>query len=186
MTSGRPTSVLAALVLVLAACGGGGGGGGVGRTSAVPAQGAATSGATQATASGAPAELADGGGTAAGVCEFATADELSRILNVPSVTMTVVTGPPDNCIVDGADASSLAAWSLTVLDKDLYKVLSSGPEVRNEPGLGDAVMYQPEAFQMTVFKGDSMLVIGVYASAGSDEERLEFMKEIGATAAGRM
>jgi hypothetical protein len=145
-----------------------------------------TSGPTQATASEAPAEPAGGGGTEVGVCELVTADELSEILNVPSVTMTVLAGPPDNCIVDGADGASLAAWSLTVLDKDLFKLLSSGPDVLNEPGMGDGVMYQPEAFQMTVFKGDAMLVIGVYASAGSDDERLEFMKKIGAIAAGRM
>lgn len=181
----RPITLFATVALVLAACGGGGAGGG-GTTPAAPADGAATSVPTQAAASEVPSEGAGGGGTGVGVCELVTADELAGIFNV-SVTMTVLAGPPDNCIVDGTDGRSLAAWSLTGTGaKAIFGSYVSGSDANEVPGIGDVAIYSPDGHQLTVVKGDAFMVIAIYASAGSDDERYEFAKQIGASAAGRM
>ena len=121
----RPFTMLTTLVLVLAACGGGGGGtatdapaGALGTVP--PSEAAATEApsteapATEATASTpAASEPASGGGTAAGVCELVTADELAKIFGVASVTQTVFAGPPDTCSVDSDAGDPLVAWSYT-------------------------------------------------------------------------
>jgi hypothetical protein len=186
----RPCILLATFALVLAACGGGDGGsntGGGGTTSAAPEGGAATSGPTEAAPVEAPTEPAGGGGTATGVCELVTADELAAIFGVPSVAMTLLAGPPDNCIIDSADGSSLAAWSLTATGaKVIFGSYVSGSDANEVPGIGDLAIYNPDGYQMTVVKGDAFMVIATYASGGSDDERFEFAKQIGASAAGRM
>jgi hypothetical protein len=184
------SSWLAALVLVLAACGGGGGG----NTSPAPA----TSGPTQATTTdapasvapptAAPAEPAGGGGSAVGVCELVTADELAKVFNVPSVTTTVFQGPPDTCSVDSDAGDALVAWSFsTASAKTVYESLALESQSIAVPGIGDKAAFVDNT-GLLVLKGDALVVIGVMSGVEdlSEEARNELAKQIGAIAAGRM
>lgn len=182
----QTATALATLALALAACGGGGSADG-GTTTATPDGPAATSEPTQATTSEAPAtEPVGGGGTAADACELVTADELAGIFGVPSVTTTLLEGPPDTCIVDSADGASLAAWSFTPTGMKAIFESMGGSDLIEVSGIGDKAFYAPGSFQLSVLKGDALVVIASYASAGSDDERFEFAKRIGASAAGRL
>lgn len=179
-------------VVVLAACGSGGAGaaGDGGTTTTAPDAATTTEPVEEPTAEPpageqTPEPAVGGGEAAADPCSLVTADELSGILGVP-VVMTLLEGPPANCIVDGTDGASLAAWSVTPMDKDMYDLFVNSPEVAKEPGLGDGVMYTEDGLQMTIFKNNLMVVLGTYSSAGSDDARVEFMKQIAALAAGRM
>jgi hypothetical protein len=187
----RSGSSLAALVLILAACGGGGGGGG---TSAAPA----TSGPTQATTTDAPAneapptdapaEPAGGGGSAGGVCELVTADELAKVFAVPSVTATLFQGPPDTCSVDSDAGDPLLAWSLsTASAKVVYESMALDSQSIAVPGIGDKAAFVQNT-GLLVLKGDALVVISVTGGEKdlSEEQRNELAKQVGAIAAGRM
>lgn len=133
-------------------------------------------------------EPADGdGGTAAGVCELVTADELAEIFNVPSVTTTVLAGPPDNCIVESDAGDPLTAWSLTVAQaKVVFDAFTADPASIEVPGIGDSASIVQNT-GLLVLKGDSLLVISISGGADlSEEEAIEVSKQIGAVAAGRM
>lgn len=197
----RPISVFAAIVLVLAACGGGGGG--AGNASTEPADGAATSGPTQVAATEAPIGAAPtdaapateppsgGGGTAAGVCDLVTADELAEIFNVSSVTTTVFAGPPDTCAVDSDAGDPLVAWSYSVTSataaKATYDAFVSDPSSVEVSGIGDKAAFVQNT-GLLVLKGAALSVIGLSSGVEdlSEDERNELAKQIGAIAAGRM
>jgi len=188
----RTSARIAALVFVVAACGGGGGG----TTSTAP-DGAASPAPSQpatseAPASEAPAATPDettsgGGGTAAGVCDLVTADELAGIFGVPFVTTTVLAGPPDNCIVNSGAGDPLAAWSLsTAQAKVVFDSLASDPATVELTGIGDkAAIVQNTG--ILVLKGDALLIVSISGGSGaSEEEALEISKRIATIAAGRM
>jgi hypothetical protein len=187
----RTTPLFATIVLILAACGGGGGGDGGGATSpAAPADGGATTDApaSEAPPTDAPAEPAGGGGTAAGVCELVTADELAKVFNVPSVTTTVFQGPPDTCSVDSDAGAALVAWSFsTASAKVVYESLALESQSIAVPGIGDKAAFVDNT-GLLVLKGDALVVIGVMSGVEdlTEEERNELAKQIGAIAAGRM
>ncbi|HZM72933.1 MAG TPA: hypothetical protein VFC71_06115 [Candidatus Polarisedimenticolia bacterium] len=175
--------------LALAACGGGGGGG------ASPSAGASAA-ASEAAPSSAPsegapstepsAEPSTGGGTAVGVCELVTADELAGIFGT-TVTTTVLAGPPDNCIVSSTAGDPLAAWSLsTAQAQAVYDALTSDPATVVVPGIGDkAAIVQNTG--LLVLKGSNLLVITISGGADmSEEEGIEASKQIGTFAAGRL
>ncbi len=202
----RMAPILGTLVLVLAACGGGG------ASSAGPAGGAATSEPTRASTTDAPATDAPateapptdapattpaatttggGGGTAAGVCDLVTADELAEIFNVTAVTTTVFAGPPDTCSVDSDAGDSLVAWSYSVTSagtaQATYDAFVSDPSSVEVSGIGDDAAFV-ENTGLLVLKGAALSVIGVTAGDEdlSDDELDELAKQIGAIAAGRM
>ena len=187
----RTSARLVLLVFMVAACGGGGG-----TTSAAP-DAAASSAPSQAATSEAPAsgapeatpsETASGaGGTAAGVCELVTADELAGIFGVASVTATVLAGPPDNCIVSSAAGDPLTAWSLsTAQAKVTFDALTGDPSAVEVTGIGDkAAIVQNTG--LLVLKGDALVVISISGGSGlSEEEAVEVSKRIATLAAGRM
>jgi len=183
----RPFSSLGVLILVLAACGGGGGG----SASTAPTDGTAGAAPTQETASQAPATAAPsdvttateqpgGGGTAGGVCDLVTADELAAIFGVASVTQTVFQGPPDTCSVDSDAGDPLVAWSYSAAAaKPVYEAFVSDPQSVEVAGIGDKAAFVQNT-GLLVLKGDALAVIGV---ASGDEE---IAKQIGAIAADRM
>jgi hypothetical protein len=128
-----------------------------------------------------------GGGPAAGVCELVTAEELVEIFNVPSVTTTVIEGPPDNCIVESDTGDPLTAWSLTVAQaKAVFDAFTADPASIEVPGIGDKASIVQNT-GLLVLKGDSLMVISISGGADlSEEEATEASKKIGAIAAGRM
>lgn len=199
---GRVNPMYAILLgLTIAACGGG-------SASVAPTDpgSAATSGPTQAPATDAPATDAPatdapatnapaatqapaggGGGTAAGVCELVTPEELAEIFGVPSVKLTVFSGPPDNCIVESESGDPLTAWSLTTAQAaTLYAAFTTDPSTVEVSGVGDkAAIVQNTG--LLVLKGNSLLVISISGGADmSEEEGIEASKQIGALAAGRL
>jgi hypothetical protein len=116
-----------AILMFVSACGGGSTGassagsstpatGGPAASADSGAGGAASPGASAAVPTAQPScaggGCSGGGGTAAGVCELVTSEELAAIFGVASVKMTVLPGPPDNCIVESGDGDPLTAWSL--------------------------------------------------------------------------
>lgn len=193
----RVNSMLAIVLgLTIAACGGG-------SASLAPTDpgSAATSGPTQALATDAPATDAPatdapaatqapaggGGGTAAGVCELVTPEELAEIFGVPSVKTTVFPGPPDNCIVESESGDPLSAWSLTTVQAaTLYAAFTTDPSAVEVSGVGDkAAIVQNTG--LLVLKGGSLLVISISGGADmSEEEGIEASKQIGGFAAGRL
>lgn len=187
-------------MLVLAACGGSGTTGATttpaaeapAAESSAPADGGTGSGSQpSAEASGAvttsEAPAGGGGGPALGVCELVTADEVAGIFNVASVTMTVIPGPPDNCIIESDAGDPLAAWSLsTAQARVVYDALTTDPATIDVPGIGDkAAIVQNTG--LLVLKGDLLLVVSISGGADlSEEEGITASKEIASIAAGRM
>jgi hypothetical protein len=202
--SGSLLSVVAVLAVALAACSGGGGGG---ASSSEPAAGAgesqapiakATQAAGEASATPAPATPAPaseapaggGGGPAAGVCELVTADELQGILGV-SVSLHVLAGPPDTCDIQSTDGAPLAATVLTVMSAQtasaVFDAYAAAPGAESFAGIGDEAAYDPSQQVLVVRKADKLLTVAVFDDGTSDEAaRLELMKQIASTAAGRM
>jgi hypothetical protein len=187
----RFTPIFGAIVLILAGCGGGTGA----SPTAAPAGGVATSGPTQATTADAPAattEPAGGGGSTADVCGLVTPEELAGVFKVPSVTTSVLAGPPATCTATAADGTTLAAWVLSHLqagsiEASVYGAMMSDPSAIQVSGIGDKAAHV-ENTGFLVLKGDSFLSIGSMAGAGdlSDEERRKLAEQLGAIAAGRM
>jgi hypothetical protein len=191
-------AVIAAFVVV-AGCGGGTTVPTATAPSAAPAAGSSgpsdagtgTGGQPSAEASvAAPASEAPaggGGGTAVGVCELVTADELAGIFGVPSVTMTVIPGPPDTCVVQSGSGDPLTTWSLTTAQSSIvYGAMTTDPSTIQVPGIGDkAAIVQNTG--LLVLKGGSLLVISVSGGADmSEEEATAASKKVGALAAGRL
>lgn len=178
-----------ALVLV-AGCGGESSGTSTGSS---PAQVATTESSAETTARSpetsvaVPASTAPGGGgVTGGVCELVTGEELAEIFGVPSVTTTVIAGPPDNCIVDSDTGDPLAAWSLTTAQaKTVFDAFTSDPATIEVTGIGDqAAIVQNTG--LLVLKGEILLVISISGGANlSEEEAIEVSKQIGTIAAGR-
>jgi hypothetical protein len=200
MRNGFTGTAVGVMLLVIAACGGGGTTGPTPAPAAeVPAAessapaggGAATVNPPSAEASvAAPASEAPAGGggaSATGVCELVTADEAAEIFGVASVTLTVVPGPPDNCIVDSDTGDPLSAWSLTTAQAAaLYDAFTADPSTVVVPGIGDrAALVQNTG--LMVLKGGSLLVVSISGGAEmSEDEVLDATKQIGTIAAGRL
>jgi hypothetical protein len=172
------------LVVVL---GCGGGGGGTATAGTLPPGATPGTSVEPGTSEEPPAseEPSGGGGTAAGVCELVTADELAGIFGVASVTTTVLAGPPDNCIVASDTGDPLTAWSLTTAQASaVYDSVTIG--AIELPGIGDKAAIV-QNMGLLVLKGGSLLVISISAGADmSDEEAIEASKEIATIAASRM
>lgn len=128
-----------------------------------------------------------GGGTAAGVCELVTAEEVAGIFAVASVKMTVFPGPPDNCIIESDSGDPLTAWSLTTAQASaLYDAFTVDPSTVVVNGIGDKAAIVQNTGLM-VLKGNSLLVISISGGADmSEDEGIEASKQIGAFAAGRL
>ncbi len=200
----RPTRsilAIAGLILIVGACGGAGSGGAAsvpaptvvaGQTqpdaaSHSQAAGEVASSVAPANAEPAAVSPAVGGGSAAGVCDLVTEDELAGIFGVPSVTMTVLPGPPDNCIVASEGGDPLTAWSLTTAQARLvYDAFAADPSTIDVSGVGDkAAIVQNTG--LLVLKGGNLLVISISGGADmSEDEVTEASKQIGAIAAGRL
>jgi len=112
---------------------------------------------------------------------------LAGIFKVPSVTTTVLAGPPDNCIVASDTGAPLAAWSFSLAQaKTVYDALTFDPSTVVVSGIGDkAAIVQNTG--LLVLKGDALIVISISGGADlSADEAIEVSKQIGAIAAGRM
>lgn len=132
-------------------------------------------------------EATAGGGAAGGVCELVTGEELAEIFGVPSVTTTVIAGPPDNCIVESDAGDPLTAWSLTTAQaKAVFDAFTTDPSTIEVTGIGDeAAIVQNTG--LLVLKGGALLVISISGGADlSEEEAIEVSKQIGTIAASRM
>ena len=142
---------------------------------------------TEATPAATVTEAPNDGGTAAGVCELVTADELAGIFSVPSVKTTVVPGPPDNCIVESDTGDPLAAWSLTTAQAlSVFDAFTSDPATIAVPGIGDKAAIVANT-GLLVLKGDNLLVISISGGASlAEDEATEASKQIAAFAAGRL
>jgi hypothetical protein len=189
---------LLAIAVVAAACGGGGasaapaasadGGGNVASAAPAPATAAAASQAGTAPESQAPAaSTTTGGGTAAGVCELATSDELASILSVASVTTQVFAGPPDTCAVMGPDGTPIASWVLTAgTGPAIYAALALPGQAVDVPGIGDKAAIV-ENTGLLVVKGNDLVTIVISGGANvSQDQANEMAKQIGSKIAGRM
>ena len=186
----------ALVALTLGACGGGtdqGSSGNEATTTSAAASDSTTAAAettsapdTEDSAATTVTEAASGDGTAAGVCELVTAEELAGLFNVASVKTTVIPGPPDNCIVESDAGDPLTAWSLTTAQASaLFDAFTSDPATIEVPGIGEkAAIVQNTG--LLVLNGDNLLVISISGGADlSAEEAIEVSKQIGALAAGR-
>jgi hypothetical protein len=194
----RGVAALGLGLFVVIGCSGGGGGAGSASAQAPATPVAASDGtagggdstATPGAEASAPTtatEPPSGGGTAAGVCELVTADELAGIFGVPSVKTTVFPGPPDNCIVESDAGDPLTAWSLTTAQaRAVFDAFASDPSSVEVSGIGDKASIAQNT-GLLVLKGDNLLVISISGGADmSEEEGIEASKQIGAIAAGRL
>jgi hypothetical protein len=188
----RGIAVIGLGAFVVIACGGGGGS----ATTQAPASDPTT---TQAPASTSAEESGEnvastvattasaGGQTAAGVCDLVTAEELAEVFEVPSVTTSVLAGPPDNCIVESDAGDPLTAFSISFDQaKVVFDALTADPASIEVPGIGDQAFFVQNT-GLLVLKGDVLVVISISGGANlSEEEGIEAAKKIGAFAAGRM
>lgn len=170
------------IVIGLAACGGGTAttsqGSGAGTSSAsndteVPA---ATMAPT--TAGGASdASPSSGGGTAGGVCDLVTAEELEGIFGPDAVSGTVISG--DSCIVNDPEGNPLVAWTYSTSDARLvYEALALPTQSVSVPGIGDQAAFV-ENTGLLVLKGDALFSVPAFVDQ-------EIAKKIATIAAGRM
>jgi len=195
-------SVLGIALLVVGCGGGGGTAGSPTAATAAPATtsssepGGADPASTEPTAAAEastaavtdpPAGGGTSGGTAAGVCELVTADELVGIFGVTSVKTTVIPGPPDNCVVESDSGDPLVAWSLTTVQASvIYDAFTTDPSTVPVSGVGDKAAIVQNTGLM-VLKGGNLVVITI--SGGSDmteEEGIEASKQVAGLAAGRL
>lgn len=185
----RATLLLATTTLMLAACGGGGGASSA--PSAAPSSGTASSapGETPAASSAAPVSAAPsaGGGTAAGVCELATPEELAAAFGVASVATQVLPGPPDTCIVDNDAGRTVASWNYNPTGATaIFELFVLPGQSTDVPGIGDRAAFV-ENTGLMILKGDAMVVVVIAGGADLEEEAAnEVAKQIGAAIAGRM
>lgn len=195
--------IFATLMLTVAACGGGAGGTTSGSTDAAAQSQAAASAPSQAAAdvpasdaassAAAPQEPASaGGGSGVGVCDLATTDELAGMLG-QGVATSVIAGPPDTCDIQSTDGAPLAAMTLTnmtgVSASFVFDAFAGSPTAQSIQGIGEKASYDPSQGALLVLKNGAILTIAVFddGSGSTDEAvRLDLMKQIGATAAGRM
>lgn len=190
-----------AILMFVAACGGSTGAAGAGSPTAATGGPAAStdSGAVSTASPGGSAAVpmaqastaggggSGGGGTAAGVCALVTSEELAGIFGVASVKMTVLPGPPDNCIVESGDGDPLTAWSLmTAQAGTVFAAMTTDPSTVEVPGIGDkAAIVQNTG--LLVLKGDSLLSITISGGADmSEQDGIEASKRIATFAAGRL
>jgi hypothetical protein len=191
--------VVAVVVLSVAACGGGGA---AATPAANPTAAAAESqaavapsevvpgAASLAPSDAPPAEPPAGGGTAVGVCELVTADELQGILGT-SVSLTLFAGPPDTCDIQSTDGAPLAATVLTVMSNAaasaVFDAYAGSPGAQPISGMGDKAAFDPAQGVLVVLKADKVLTVAVFDDGSTDQTaRLELMKQIATTASGRM
>lgn len=189
-----------ALMFLIAACGGGGGGAAAPAGESAAAEPSAAAGGGVDTANtpspeapaAAPSEApaAGGGGTALGVCELVTEDELRGIFGV-EVSLTLFAGPPDTCDIQSADGAPLGATVLTAMSglsaSAVFDAYAASPGAQDIPGIGDKAAYDPTQAVLVVLKADKLLTVAVFEDGTRDEAaRLELMKQIASAAAGRM
>ena len=175
-------------MLVVAACGGSSGtttnptpatGGALGTVP--PSAEAATEAPAAATEAPAGAtEPPTGGGTAGGVCDLVTPDELAAIFGVASVTTTVFPGPPDTCSVESDAGDPLVAWSYSTAQASVvFDAFVADPSSVSVSGIGDKAAFVQNT-GLLVLKGGAIVVVSVQSG---DEEH---SKAVGKAAAGRM
>jgi hypothetical protein len=188
---GAAMLAMTTLTLTLVACGGGGSSG---TTPSTPASTAPSDGAASVEPSAAASEDAavsaapsSGGGTAGGVCELITKEELVAAFGVPSVSTTELPGPPDTCVVNSDQNRPLGAWVVAPIGGGAtYGALVLPGQSSDVPGLGDRAAFVDNVGLM-ILKGDTLLTISVAGGADlSDDEAKEVQKQLGGIAAGRL
>lgn len=184
------------LVLVISACGGGGGttatdaGGGGGTTTDAPSatDAPAATDATTPTEAPAATDAGSGGGATGDVCGLVTVAEMEGLFGVSGVTQQLFAGPPDTCDYQ-LDSAPFVAMVLSGAEfgaEAVFDAMAADPASESIGGIGDRALYNAQMLSFLVQKGDALLTIQVLDESRSEEERLELMKQIGATAAGRM
>jgi len=153
-----------------------------------PAGGASTVPATEtpSTATSAPTDPPGGGGTAVGVCELVTADEVGGIVG-KTVVMAVVAGPPDTCDIQ-ADGAPIAAFVFMEGPSFgfAFDAWAADPSAVDVPGIGDRAVYVAASELLIVKRGDRLFSIAVYDVDLELDQRTEMMKAIARLAANRM
>lgn len=194
---GRRTSVIGILAVAMLVAGCGGGSGGTAATA--PDGGSATSAPTAAvdgqpsadtpaaSAGAAPSTASGGGAAGGGVCDLATNDELAAIFAVAAVNSSVVTGPPDSCIVESGDGAPLASWVLTTTGGEaVYDAVAQGDQATSVESIGDRAAFV-DNMGLLVVKDEVLLTVVIAAGAGLSEEAGQAAaKAIATKAVGRM
>ena len=185
----RTTILLASLLLSLAACGGNASTGSA--PTPGPTQATATDSPSTAATEGpdaTPAETTSGGGGGGGdACELVTAEEAGTILGVNGVTTELTPGDFSYCIYRDAAGDATGASSYTARGgAAIFGVWKSGAGVQDIDGIGDDAVFDPSSATLFVSKGDAVFGISAGISSDSEAQRLEWAKEFGAIAAGRM
>lgn len=201
--AGRTVLILGAITL-LAACGGGatnttpGGGSTSGpvSTPAAATPAAATNGVAATSDAGQPspdatseapaASASTGGGAGGDVCGLVSVAEMEGLFGVSGVTQQLFAGPPDTCDYRLADAPFVAMVLTPFSAGPVFDAMAADGASTQLDGIGDRALYNSQMLTFLVQKGDALLTIQVLDESRSEEERLGLMKQIGATAAGRM
>lgn len=182
--------VFLALALALAACGGGtataapDGGGGSAPPAATDAAAPTNAADAPTDPASAPTDAPKGPGSAGGVCDLATVDELAGVFGTP-VSTRVLAGPPDTCLAETAEGDVLVSWVLATENAaSVYELLTDG--ARPVPGIGDKAAFV-ENTGLLVLKGSSLLTVAISGMADLSEEAGEAAaKEVAALIAARM
>ncbi len=136
-----------------------------------------------------PAPTPAGGGTAAGVCELVTADELAGLFGGPVVLEVLPgVGGADTCDVQMSDAPVAAFVYMPPSDTNgfVFDAWASDPSTEEVGGIGDRAIYIGAQELFVVLRGSAVFSISVYDVERTLEERTELMRRIGSIAAGRM
>lgn len=186
MIQRRRAIMMLATTLIVTACGGGGASGAA-SSAASTAQPTSGAEATPAAPASVAAEATPAGGTATGVCDLVTKDELATAFGVPSVTTTVLAGPPDSCIVKSDTDRSLATWSYTPANgSQMYETVVLPGQSVEVPGIGDRAAYV-DNLGFLVVKGPALLSIAISSGSDLDDDQMkEVSKQLASFAAGRM
>jgi hypothetical protein len=183
------------LAMLVSACGGGGattapGGGSEtpAATDAAPATEPAPTGVATDPSMDIPPAPTPGGGdpSTAEVCGLVTIAEMEQIFGVSGVTQMLFAGPPDTCDYRLNDAPFAAVVLTPFSASPIFDAMAADAASEQVDGVGDRALYNSQMLTFIVQKGDSLLAIQVLDQSRSEAECAELMKQIGATAAGRM
>ena len=181
------TAILCTAIL---GCSGGGGAspgaGTPGPATAEPTQGGSGPPADPGAGASPVTDPTPAGGTAVGVCELVTSEELASILGKP-VTLVVLPGPPDTCDVGSNDAPIAAFVFMEGPSFGFaFDAWASDPSAEDVGGIGDRAVYVAASELFIVKRGDRLFSVSVYDVDVALDARVQMMKDIAKIAAGRM
>jgi hypothetical protein len=127
--------------------------------------------------------IGSGGGSA---CDLLTADEAGTVLGIAGLDTVDTPGEVSSCIYANADGAVVGTTYTPRGGDGLFSVYLSGGGMQSISGVGDGALFDPSSATLIVRKGDSLFAISAGTGRETEEQRLDWAKQLAAIAVGRM